>query len=110
MELARKGCDAKFLSLAIRSLTKAQEASAIPLPIVSALLAQAEGSLGLKEKWKKNLRLEWFTWPPGLMAAWFLPVNSSHFTEKYAYSFIFLFFLFYFFSLKKENSCILLLE
>lgn len=68
MELARNGSDSQFLSLAIRSLTKAQEASVIPLPIVSALLAQAEGSLGSKEKWKKNLRLEWFTWPPGLLS------------------------------------------
>ncbi|XP_048331542.1 tetratricopeptide repeat protein SKI3 isoform X2 [Ziziphus jujuba] len=69
MELARNGSDSQFLSLAIRSLTKAQEASVIPLPIVSALLAQAEGSLGSKEKWKKNLRLEWFTWPPEMRPA-----------------------------------------
>ncbi|KAF3446960.1 hypothetical protein FNV43_RR12140 [Rhamnella rubrinervis] len=69
MELARKWSDSQFLSLAVRSLTKAQEASIISLPIVSALLAQAEGSLGSKEKWKNNLRLEWFTWPPEMRPA-----------------------------------------
>lgn len=72
MELSRLGYYSQFLSLAVRSLTKAQEASLIPLPIVSALLAQAEGSLGSKEKWEKNLRLEWPTWPPGMMLC-FLP-------------------------------------
>lgn len=66
MELSRRGCASQFLSLAIRSLVKAQEASLIPLPIVSALLAQAVASLGSKEKWEKNLRLEWPTWPPGM--------------------------------------------
>lgn len=65
MELARQFASAQFLSLAIRSLNKAHENSLIPLPIVSLLLAQAEGSLGSKEKWKKNLRLEWYSWPPG---------------------------------------------
>ncbi|XP_050376108.1 tetratricopeptide repeat protein SKI3 [Argentina anserina] len=69
MELSRLGYDSQFSSLAVRSLTKAQEASLIPLPIVSALLAQAQGSLGSKEKWKKNLRLEWPTWPPELRPA-----------------------------------------
>nr|XP_011464990.1 PREDICTED: tetratricopeptide repeat protein 37 [Fragaria vesca subsp. vesca] len=69
MELSRLGYDSQFLSLAVRSLTKAQEASLIPLPIVSALLAQAEGSLGSKEKWEKNLRLEWPTWPPEMRPA-----------------------------------------
>ncbi|KAL6176261.1 hypothetical protein ACLB2K_052896 [Fragaria x ananassa] len=69
MELSRLGYDSQFLSLAARSLTKAQEASLIPLPIVSALLAQAEGSLGSKDKWEKNLRLEWPTWPPEMRPA-----------------------------------------
>lgn len=64
MELSRQGDASQFLSLAARSLTKAQEVSLIPLPIVSALLAQVGGSLGSKEKWEKNLRLEWPTWPP----------------------------------------------
>lgn len=70
MELARKLCDSKFLLLAVKSLTKAQETSVIPLPIVSALLAQAEGSLNSKEskeRWEKNVRLEWFSWPPGMI-------------------------------------------
>lgn len=67
MELARKLCDSKFLLLAVKSLTKAQETSVIPLPIVSALLAQAEGSLNSKEKWEKNIRFEWFSWPPGMI-------------------------------------------
>ncbi|XP_068305808.1 tetratricopeptide repeat protein SKI3 [Pyrus communis] len=69
MELSRRGCASQFLSLAIRSLVKAQEASLIPLPIVSALLAQAVASLGSKEKWEKNLRLEWPTWPPEMRPA-----------------------------------------
>lgn len=69
MELARQLRDSKFLSLAVKSLAKAQEASVIPLPIVSALLAQAEGSLDSKEKWEKNLRLEWFSWPPEMRPA-----------------------------------------
>lgn len=66
MELARQYCDSQFLSRAIRSLNKAQVHSTVPLPIASALLAQAEGSLKSREKWEKNLRLEWFSWPPGL--------------------------------------------
>ncbi|KAF5462290.1 hypothetical protein F2P56_018311 [Juglans regia] len=69
MELARQLCGSQFLSLAIKSLTKAQEASLVPLPIVSLLLAQAEGSLGSKEKWERNLRLEWFSWPPEMRPA-----------------------------------------
>lgn len=67
MELSRQLSDPHYISLAIRSLNKAQAASPIPLPIVSILLAQAEGSLGSREKWEHNLRLEWFTWPPGLI-------------------------------------------
>ncbi|KAL5778461.1 hypothetical protein ACOSP7_011387 [Xanthoceras sorbifolium] len=69
LELARQCQDSQFLSLAIRSLTKAQETSLVHLPIVSVLLAQAEGSLRSKEKWEKNLRLEWFTWPPEMRPA-----------------------------------------
>lgn len=67
MEIARQCCDSQFLALAVRSLTKAQESSLFQLPVVSILLAQAEGSLSSKEKWEKNLRLEWFSWPPGLI-------------------------------------------
>ncbi|KAJ0024743.1 hypothetical protein Pint_09139 [Pistacia integerrima] len=66
MEIARQCRDSQFLALAIRSLTKAQESSLFQLPVVSMLLAQAEGSLSSKEKWEKNLRLEWFTWPPAM--------------------------------------------
>lgn len=68
MELAREYRDSHFLSLAVRSLTKAQKTSLVQLPVVSLLLAQAEGSLSSIEKWEKNLRLEWFTWPPGLVS------------------------------------------
>lgn len=67
MEIARQCHDSHFLSLAVRSLTKAQKSSLVHLPLVSLLLAQAEGSLSSKEKWVRNLRLEWFTWPPGLI-------------------------------------------
>lgn len=65
MELARRQAGPRFLSLAVRSLTRAQEASAVPLPVVSALLAQAVASSGAKEKWAKNLQSEWFSWPAG---------------------------------------------
>lgn len=68
MEIARQYHDSHFLSLAVRSLTKAQKTSFVQLPVVSLLLAQAEGSLSSIEKWEKNLRLEWFTWPPGLVS------------------------------------------
>lgn len=66
MELARQLCSSHFLMLAVNSLLKAQVISVVPVPIVSIMLAQAEGSLGLKEKWESNLRFEWFSWPPGL--------------------------------------------
>ncbi|KFK42085.1 hypothetical protein AALP_AA2G209100 [Arabis alpina] len=69
MELARQTNDSQFLSRAVKSLTKAQASSLIPLPIAYMLLAQAHGSLGSKEKWEKNLRLEWFCWPPEMRPA-----------------------------------------
>ncbi|XP_024020114.1 tetratricopeptide repeat protein SKI3 isoform X1 [Morus notabilis] len=69
LELARQWCDSQLLLLAIRSLRRAREASATPLPFISALLAQAEGSLGSKEKWENSLRHEWFTWPPEMRPA-----------------------------------------
>lgn len=65
MELARQSNDSQFLSRAVKSLSRVQASSLIPLPIVYTLLAQAHGSLGSKERWEKNLRLEWFCWPPG---------------------------------------------
>lgn len=69
IELARQLCDSQFLYLAIKSLKKARETSVISLPIVSLLLGQAEASLGFKEKWETNLRLEWFAWPPEMRPA-----------------------------------------
>lgn len=66
MELARQQSGSQFLLRAAASLTKAQENAPVPLPIISALLAQAEASLGARTKWESNLRLEWFSWPPGL--------------------------------------------
>ncbi|XP_052201463.1 tetratricopeptide repeat protein SKI3 isoform X2 [Diospyros lotus] len=69
MELARQLWDSRFLSLAARSLKKAKELSIISIPIVSLLLGQAEASLGSKAKWEKNLRLEWFSWPPDMRPA-----------------------------------------
>ena len=68
MELARQLCDSQFVSLAIRSFKKAKEISVVSLPIVSVLLGQAEASIGSKAKWEKNIRLEWFSWPPGLVS------------------------------------------
>ncbi|XP_022158433.1 tetratricopeptide repeat protein SKI3 isoform X2 [Momordica charantia] len=69
MELARQLCSSHFLMLAVNSLLKAQVISVVPVPIVSIMLAQAEGSLGLKEKWESNLRFEWFSWPPDMRSA-----------------------------------------
>lgn len=66
MELARQQAGSEFLSRAVGSLTKAQKTSPFPLPIVSALLAQVEASLGARAKWERNLRVEWFSWPAGL--------------------------------------------
>ncbi|KAG6407029.1 hypothetical protein SASPL_130011 [Salvia splendens] len=64
MELARQKCESHYITRAIRSLKKAKDTSADPLPLVSLLLGQAEASLGSKEKWLVNLRDEWFSWPP----------------------------------------------
>ncbi|XP_020526306.1 tetratricopeptide repeat protein SKI3 isoform X1 [Amborella trichopoda] len=65
LELARQRSGSQFLSQASESLSKAQENSDSRLPFVSALLAQAEASLGAKAKWERNLQLEWMSWPPG---------------------------------------------
>lgn len=65
MEIARRFVAPQFISRAASGLRKAQQKSYASLPVVSLLLAQAEGSLGSKTKWEKNLRLEWFSWPPG---------------------------------------------
>ncbi|KAL1560754.1 tetratricopeptide repeat protein SKI3 isoform X2 [Salvia divinorum] len=64
MELARQKCESHYITRAVRSLKKVKDTSSAPLPIVSLSLAQAEGSLGSKEKWLINLRDEWFSWPP----------------------------------------------
>lgn len=89
MELARQRLGPQFLQLAVRNLTRAQKASLNSLPIVSALLAQAEGSLGSKTKWEKNLRFEWFSWPPGFVSFFtsifihpFSPFLSSYFSVE----------------------------
>jgi superkiller protein 3 len=66
MEIAWRFAAPQYISRAAYSLRKAQQKSLASLPIVSMLLAQAEGSLGSKIKWEKNLRLEWFSWPPGM--------------------------------------------
>jgi superkiller protein 3 len=66
MEIARRYAAPQFITRAASSLRKAQQKSQATVPIISLLLAQAEGSLGSKAKWEKNLRLEWFSWPPGL--------------------------------------------
>ncbi|KAL6642741.1 hypothetical protein ACP70R_020922 [Stipagrostis hirtigluma subsp. patula] len=64
MEIARRFAAPQYISRAASSLRKAQQKSLASLPIVSLLLAQAEGSLGSRSKWEKNIRLEWFAWPP----------------------------------------------
>jgi superkiller protein 3 len=66
MEIAWRFAAPQYISRAAYSLRKAQQKSLASLPIVSMLLAQAEGSLGSKTKWEKNLRLEWLSWPPGM--------------------------------------------
>ena len=68
MELVRQCGGLQFLSQAVKSLTKVYELLPAPLPFASILLAQAEGSLGSKERWDRNLRLEWYTWPSGLIS------------------------------------------
>ncbi|KAK8989118.1 hypothetical protein V6N11_030484 [Hibiscus sabdariffa] len=67
MEIARRCYDSQSLSSAIKSLSKVHLTSSVPIPVVSALLAQAEGSIGSRKKWERNLRLEWFSWPPGFL-------------------------------------------
>ncbi|KAM0941484.1 putative tetratricopeptide-like helical domain superfamily [Dioscorea sansibarensis] len=69
MELARQQSGSQFLLRAAASLTKAMENAPVPLPIISALLAQAEASLGARTKWESNLRLEWCSWPPEMRPA-----------------------------------------
>lgn len=68
MELVRQCGGPQFLSQAVKSLTKVYELSLAPLPFTSILVAQAEGSLGSKERWDRNLHLEWCTWPSGLIS------------------------------------------
>ncbi|GAB2216176.1 hypothetical protein Droror1_Dr00023945 [Drosera rotundifolia] len=65
MELVRSQ-HPEYLSDAMRSLKKAKDLSLSQFPVISLLLAQAEASFGSKPKWKKNLRDEWFSWPPVL--------------------------------------------
>ncbi|XP_078443584.1 tetratricopeptide repeat (TPR)-like superfamily protein isoform X2 [Wolffia australiana] len=63
MELARQQVGARFLSLAMRSLTRATDSSSGRLPVVSALLAQAVASSGDRDRWAENLLMEWSSWP-----------------------------------------------
>ncbi|KAM7253000.1 hypothetical protein ACFE04_025618 [Oxalis oulophora] len=72
MMVGKECLEPDFISNAVRSLTRAQAISYEQqeyMPIVSILLAQAEGSLGSKERWEKNLRMEWSTWPPEMRPA-----------------------------------------
>ncbi|KAK4276374.1 hypothetical protein QN277_019330 [Acacia crassicarpa] len=64
MELGRQGYGSLFFSRAAKSLAKVHEHSMIPLPLAGLLLAQAEGSLGSKENWVRQLGFEWHSWPP----------------------------------------------
>jgi len=69
MELVRQCNGSQFLSEAVKSLSRVHELSLTPLPFVSVLVAQAEGSLGSKERWNGNLHLEWYNWPSGMISA-----------------------------------------
>ncbi|KAL5225280.1 hypothetical protein ABZP36_011919 [Zizania latifolia] len=69
MDIAWRFAAPQFIPRSASSLRKAQQKSLASLPIVSLLLAQAEGSLGSRTKWEKNIRLEWFSWPPELRPA-----------------------------------------
>ncbi|KAK7376053.1 hypothetical protein VNO78_34903 [Psophocarpus tetragonolobus] len=69
MELVRQCNDSQFLSRAVKSLAKVLEHTPIRLPFVSVLVAQAEGSLGSKERWNRNLGLEWYNWPSEMRPA-----------------------------------------
>ncbi|KAK4753087.1 hypothetical protein SAY87_021885 [Trapa incisa] len=68
IHLAKQGNGQQFVSHAISSLRKVQKTAVVPLPIVSTLLAQTEGSLS-PEKWEQKLGLEWFTWSPDMRPA-----------------------------------------
>ncbi|ESW29235.1 hypothetical protein PHAVU_002G054600 [Phaseolus vulgaris] len=69
MELVRHCNGSQFLSQAVKSLTRVHQLSLTPLPFVSVLVAQAEGTLGSKERWNRNLHLEWFNWPSEMRPA-----------------------------------------
>ncbi|XP_027913014.1 tetratricopeptide repeat protein SKI3 isoform X1 [Vigna unguiculata] len=69
MELVRQCNGSQFLSEAVKSLSRVHELSLTPLPFVSVLVAQAEGSLGSKERWNGNLHLEWYNWPSEMRPA-----------------------------------------
>ncbi|KAK9147526.1 hypothetical protein Scep_006283 [Stephania cephalantha] len=69
MKLARKQGVSRFLTLAVTSLTEARKNSPTRLPLISALIAVAEASLGARENWEKNLQLEWLSWPAGARPA-----------------------------------------
>ncbi|XP_015936190.1 tetratricopeptide repeat protein SKI3 isoform X1 [Arachis duranensis] len=63
MELARQYGGSMLLSWAVDSLNRFHELLPISLPLASLLVAQAEGSLGAKDKWDRSIRLEWYSWP-----------------------------------------------
>ncbi|KAK9103609.1 hypothetical protein Sjap_020863 [Stephania japonica] len=69
MKLARKHGISRFLPLAVTSLMVAQKNSPTLLPLISALIALAEASLGARENWEKNLQIEWLSWPAGARPA-----------------------------------------
>eukprot|EP01018_Ginkgo_biloba_P009368 Gb_35868 [translate_table: standard] len=70
LELARQRSGSQFLSLAVHSLSTAQDVGQFSLPIASVLLAQAETSIGSgKDKCERNIRLEWSVWPKDLRPA-----------------------------------------
>jgi len=82
MELVRHCNGSQFLSQAVKSLTRVHQLSLTPLPFVSVLVAQAEGTLGSKERWNRNLNLEWFNWPSGMISTLLLGFYSMLIKKK----------------------------
>lgn len=89
MELARQSSGSEFLHMTRQSLVRVQNICHSALPMVSLLLAQAEGSIDRKkDKWERNLRLEWSAWPADMKPAellfqmHLLAVQSSAMSER----------------------------
>lgn len=64
MEIFKNGCGSKYLSTAVRSLSKVLSGGGVMLPVAGLLLAQAESGKGgtAVVKWENYVRAEWSIW------------------------------------------------